>query len=263
MSDAFFVPQPELGRFLATPHTAGLWSPTAQHAGPPSALLARAIEHTPTTCTGPVAMARFTTEILGSVPVGEVTVRARVARPGRSVELVEAELTAAGRTAMLARAWRIRRGSAPSSDDSPTPEAPPPRPPSAAVYADPTWRTGYLGAVDWRYVAGSIEQRGPARVWARQRIPLVAAEETTPVQRLLTLADSGNGLSGTLDFTEWWFINTELTVHFTREPRGEWMYVDARTRVGDAGAGTAHTDLFDESGRVGTGAQALFFGRRT
>ena len=42
------------------------------------------------------------------MPIGEVTVGARIVRPGRSVELVEAQLEAAGRTAMLARAWRLR-----------------------------------------------------------------------------------------------------------------------------------------------------------
>jgi len=34
----------------------------------------------------------------GPVPVGELTLRSEVTRPGRSVELVEAVLTAGGRT---------------------------------------------------------------------------------------------------------------------------------------------------------------------
>ncbi|MGK5522497.1 hypothetical protein ACSNN9_24510 [Micromonospora sp. URMC 107] len=38
--EAFYEPA---GRFGSTPATAGPWDPAAQHAGPPSALLARAL----------------------------------------------------------------------------------------------------------------------------------------------------------------------------------------------------------------------------
>jgi len=45
MSDAFYLPDPDQpGRFLSTELTRGPWSPDAQHAGPPSALLGHVIE---------------------------------------------------------------------------------------------------------------------------------------------------------------------------------------------------------------------------
>ena len=42
MTDAFYVTDGD--DFVATAHTRGPWSPKHQHGGPPSALLARAIE---------------------------------------------------------------------------------------------------------------------------------------------------------------------------------------------------------------------------
>ena len=65
------------------PHTAGPWDPAAQHAGPPAALLGRALE----TCDPRegTLLSRITFEILGPVPVAEVAVSARVVgRGGRS-----------------------------------------------------------------------------------------------------------------------------------------------------------------------------------
>jgi Thioesterase-like superfamily len=85
----------------------------------------------------------------------------------------------------------------------------------------------------------------------------VDGEEPTGLQRLLTVADSGNGVSGRLDPREWLFINPELTVHLHREPGGEWIGLDANTVIGPAGVGTAFSVLHDCSGPVGRGAQAL------
>lgn len=263
VADGFFLPTAEPERFVATPHTAGPWGTGAQHGGPPSALLARAIERHPSSIAGPVQLARLTVEILGSVPVAEVTVRAAVVRPGRSVELIEAELHAGDRPVLRARAWRIRR----TALELPTgvttaPEPAPPRPAVASRLTDPVWQAGYLRAIEWRFVQGHFEQLGPALVWTRLRVPLVAGEQTSALQRVLVVADSGNGLSRLLDVADWWFINTELTVHLHRQPVGEWVCVRAGTTLDGHGVGLAETDLYDETGRVGRGAQALMVGPR-
>ena len=263
MADAFFVPTDDPERFLATPRTEGPWDAGLQHAGPPSALVARAVDRLPTTIPGAVQIARLTLEILGAIPVTELAVRATVARPGRSVELVEADLVADDRLVLRARAWRIRDAPSDLPDSAITrPAQPPGRPPQPTAFADPAWQAGYLRAVEWRFVEGHFERPGPATVWARQRVPLVAGEEPTGLQRLMVLADSGNGLSRTLEVADWWFINTELTVHLFRAPVGEWMCVQARTTLGSRGAGLAETVLFDDEGRVGRGAQALLVGPR-
>ncbi|HEX2126153.1 MAG TPA: acyl-CoA thioesterase domain-containing protein, partial [Thermoleophilaceae bacterium] len=77
-------------RLVPSELTRGPWDPAAQHAGPPSALLARALER----CEprDGLRIARITVEILGPVPLAPLTATARVVRPGRSVELLEASL---------------------------------------------------------------------------------------------------------------------------------------------------------------------------
>jgi hypothetical protein len=241
-------------RFASTVHTTGPWSPSTQHLGPPSALLVRAMERLPS--PAPMLLARVTVEILGPVPVAELTVSAAVDRPGRSVELLAAELSAGGRVVARARAWRIVRSdtSAVAADV----DAPLPPPSAGTVMTRPEgWGAGYLDVMEWRALSGGLGEPGPATVWARQGVPLVGDEEPSGLQRLLVVADSGNGVSNRLDPRTWLFINAELTVHVHREPAGEWIALDAATVIGPDGVGTAVSVLHDGTGPVGRGAQAL------
>ena len=260
--EAFFLPL-DGGGFRATEHTRGPWDPDFQHAGPPAALLTRALEREPASWSFNVA--RITVDILGPVPVTDLAVRSRVLRPGRSVELVEAELEAAGRTAMRAQAWRVR---ATDAELPPLPAVhdegldPVPQLPDAEVQLPPGWTGGYLNAMEWRQAAGDWGAQGPATMWGRMRVPLVAGEGPTGLQRLMTVADSGNGVSNVLPVGEWFFINTELTVHLQAVPTGEWICLDARTQLDRRGFGLAASRLFDRERLVARGAQALYVGPR-
>jgi hypothetical protein len=257
VADSFYVPRGE-DRWLATVHTTGPWDERAQHGGPPSALLGRAIGR----CEprGDMVVARFTTEILSAIPVGEVEVRARVARPGRSVQLLEAALAAGGREVAWARAWRVLRTEAP--DAGPPRAAPPGLPGEGPAIPPGGWVDGYLSAIEWRNVRGRFGVPGPATVWARMRYPLVAGEDPAPLERVLVVADSGNGASGELDLRRWHFINPELTVHLHREAAGEWICLDAATHISTGGAGLATSILWDRHGPVGVGAQTLLIAPR-
>jgi hypothetical protein len=79
---------------------------------------------------------------------------------------------------------------------------------------------------------------------------------------VLAAADFGNGISSVLDWSEHVFINPDLTVHLEREPEGEWIALDARTRIAPDGTGVAESVLSDERGRVGRAVQALLVDRR-
>lgn len=255
MADAFYRPLSP-GRYEATEHTAGPWDPRHQHGGPPAALLARAIE-----ATRPRAghrIARIALDILGPLPLGEIEVAAHLIRPGRSVELLTAELTSRGRPVMRATAWRVLVA---------PPEVPPSVPTAAATSLPteggeldlpPQWRSGYLKAIEWRVVEGNLLQPGPSAAWTRMRMPLVAGDAVSAVQRTLVVADSGSGLGNVLDIGSWLFINPDLTVHFTRQPRGEWIRLDAVTTVAPGGTGLARSTLADADGVVAYGAQTLF-----
>ncbi|MGH3449627.1 MAG: thioesterase family protein [Haloechinothrix sp.] len=252
-TSAFYRPLGD-GVFASTAHTAGPWTPDAQHLGPPSALLVRALEQI--SADRPSALARVTIDILGPVPLTELTVRASMVRPGRSVELLAAELTAGGRVVATAAAWRMARSdSAEVVGGQPDPL--PPVDGLGELVRPEGWSPGYIDAMEWRAVVGGLDTPGPATAWMRQRVALVDGERPSALQRLFTVADSGNGLSNRLRPDRWWFINTDLTVHVQREPVGDWIGVDANTIIGPNGIGTAVTSLHDQTGQVAIGAQAL------
>jgi Thioesterase-like superfamily len=256
MSDAFFVALGG-GRYRATERTSGPWDPRHQHAGPPSALLMGAFEQTAP--RPELALARMTVEILGPVPIAELEVETVVERPGRSVELLAGELRADGRAVLRARAWRVL-GSPVGSEPGPPPlDLPDADEPPPGVLGS---RQGYAHAIEWRWAVGGWEARGPATVWTRMRIPVVEGLEPSPRQRVMVVADSGNGASNILDWGKYLFINTELTVHFVREPVGEWVCLDAETQIAEGGAGLARSVLSDRTGPVARGAQALLVAPR-
>ncbi len=84
----------------------------------------------------------------------------------------------------------------------------------------------------------------------------------TGVARVLVAADCGNGVSATLDFRRYLFINPDLSVHLHRHPVGEWVCLDAETAVEPTGCGLAVSTLSDEHGPIGRGLQSLFVAAR-
>lgn len=255
--EAFFVPDGD--RYRGTAHTAGPWDPRSNmHFGPPAALLGRAIEATDGGETKRVTRATF--EILRPVPIGAVAVRTRVVRSGRRVDLVDAVLTDGdGVELALARAWRMRMADLGELPGSAAP-APPPGP-DAGVRRDffaVDAEVHYGTSVEARFVEGGFTEPGPAVVWMRMRVPLVAGEEPSPLSRVLVAADSGNGVSAVADPVQLLFVNTDLTVSLTRRPVGEWIGLDASTLLDAGGSGVATSRLSDTNGGIGTALQTLF-----
>lgn len=257
MTDAYYLPAGE-GRYRPTEATSP-WDEGSQHGGPPAALLATAIEQA--TGAPGLRLARLTSEMLGPIPRRELTVTAQTVRPGRRVAMTDAVMAVDGRPVVLARAWHIATGATPPAPAGkegrppavePIPEE---QPPAYFPGMGPGW--GYGQATEWRYTQGGFSTLGPARVWTRVRIPLIAGEELTGYQRALIVADAANGLSSELPFTEWSFIPPSVTVHFQRHPVGEWVHLTARTRMGSDGVGLTTGMLGDQDGTVGTVEQPL------
>lgn len=256
MSAAFFEPLDRPGRFLGTEHTFGPWDPRHMHAGPPSALLAHVAAGSPG-LPGAARLGRITVEVLGPVPVGPVEVTCQTIRPGDRVALVSAEMTAAGRSVMLARLWFVR--TAAGVPVPPTPVEPAPASPGAVAAAGTIPFTGgYMEAMQWRWVSGGFARPGGSTVWAGPRLPLVAGSPLTPTEALLTLADSANGVSAVADPRELLFVNTELTVHLRRAPVGELFWLRAESQLDPNGSGLASGVVGDASGDFGRTEQLLF-----
>jgi hypothetical protein len=252
--EAFYTADGE--RLVPSELTRGPWDPDAQHAGPPAALLGRAVERCEPRPDAQVG--RITFEILGPVPLAPLSASARVVRPGRSVELLEASLSGPDGEVMRASAWRLRTG--PVELDPEPPSDPPPPGPDAGRGRDffpVREQLGYHTAMEISFVKGGFLEPGPAMVWMRSRVPLVAGEQASPLQRLLIAADAGNGVSAALDWRRYLFINTDLSVHLKRLPEGDWVGLDAVTYPEPNGVGLADTVLWDERGRLGRAAQTL------
>lgn len=264
MSDAFYLPDPDDPKlFISTELTRGPWSPDAQHAGPPSALLGHVIER----CEPREGfqVGRVAVEILGPVPLQPLIAEARVTRPGRSVELVEATLSTERGPVMKANAWRFKLaepelplpeefhpvGARPGPDHAP---APTPFPAAQEI--------GFHTAIEYRFVTGAFGEPGPAICWIRLKYPIVAGTTPSPLERTLAAADSGNGVSAVLDWNRYLFINTDLTVTLHRQPVGEWVCLDAVTYPQPHGIGLAESALFDEKGPLGRSTQTLYLGVR-
>jgi acyl-coenzyme A thioesterase PaaI-like protein len=259
---ALFVPVDE--GWLPTDRSRGPWDPNALHGGPVAALLAREVEGTD--APGPMHPARLTVELLRPVPLQPLAVQAEVTRPGRKVQLVQATITvagdgpAAGSEVARAVAVRLRRDPTVQPPVEGTGAAPLPSPErgQAPVF----WRDGeplgfHNSSVEHRILSGGFDVPGPTTDWIRLTVPVVPGEVPTPLQRTMAVADFGNGISGVVDVERFTFINPDLTVALHRLPQGEWIGLDAVTRVGDDGIAVAESMLHDERGPIGRALQTL------
>jgi hypothetical protein len=242
--------------------TRGPWDPAAQHGGAPAALLAHLFEE----IDGEgFRVARMTFELLRPVPIAPLRASAQIVRPGRRVQLLEAELRHEDEPVVRARALRIRVEDAATPSVPPDAGAAPPGPehgePSVPSFGVTRPWFGEDG-VEIRFVAGALEEPGPAVAWYRLRVPAVAGQPITPLQRAACAADFGNGASAALDWTRYVFINPDLTLYLAREPVGDWVCLDASTAVEPDGIGLAVSVVRDERGQIGRAAQALYVAER-
>lgn len=201
-------------------------------------------------------------DILGPIPVAPLSIDVEVVRAGRSMQLLQASATADGTPVAIARSWRIVR----TPDDFPRlagrrtdDVGDVPEPAGSGHLQMPGAHTdGYLRSVEWRIVEGGVGQGGVTVAWGRPLIPLVAGEEISPWQRTLVLADSGGGITLTLDPRKHAYINCDLHVALDRDPEGEWIRMSSKALASPGHGGTVHTALADARGELGTGLQTMF-----
>lgn len=249
--------------YRATAYTRGPWDPGFQHAGPPSALLAREALRASALADG--QFSRLTFDILRPVPIDVVTPTARVLRPGRRVEQLEATLEARGETVMRLTAWRMRREEVPLPERLRAIDPAPAHPDELDGFEMPFFgdEIGYGDALEWRLISGVIDGPGPAAVWTRMRVALVAGEPIAPLEHLLVMSDAASGVSATLDWSTHTFLNVDYGLHLERVPEGEWMAMDAVTRPGPEGMGQCGAVLSDTRGRLGVSTQSLLVASRS
>jgi len=242
--------------FIPTPECIGPWDATAQHGGPPAALLAGAAERFGEDANR-FQVARVTVELLRPVGFIPLSVRVSPLRMGRQAQWLEAELHGEGR--LVARATVLRLALAELNLPQRTrPAPPPPGPEGCPDFVFPFFETdrAYHTAVELR-IAEGIWGEGPCTAWMRPRVPLVEGESTSGLETLMILADASNGVAPALPTEGFAFINPDLTVHLQRPFEGEWLGLSARSLAEPIGTGLVQSQLFDSRGEVGRCLQSL------
>ncbi len=247
------------GAFLAGPLTRGPWHPDHQHAGPPSALICRAVEREAAD-DGFTHLGRLTVNLLRPAPIGECRIEVSQDYLGRNAGHYSGRLIARDKDIARFTALMQREDALPVPEGTPghpPPHAPKPWPESAPVkmgFAGHEF--GYADLVENRLAEG-LAFKGPSAVWFRLVHPLVGGEEPSPYQRVAVAADSGNGISASLDFAAYVFVNCDLTINLFRRPVGAWICLEARSLFGGNGCGLAELALYDEEGVIGQATQSL------
>jgi hypothetical protein len=242
-------------RFIPSASARGPWSARHQHGGPPAALLARAFARR---AGAGVQIARLTFDFLRPVPLSPLTLATRIVRAGAKVQRLAGSLLADDGAAVIEASCLVMRV-APDSVAVP-PDAPaPPAPPAASAPFELPFMSGdegYHRAMEWRLARGTWG-RGPTAVWLRPRVALVAGETPTPLECLVTAADSASGVAVVVDPDVATFVNGDLTIALHRGPVGEWTCLDAATTGERHGIGLTRARLGDTDGLVGRSLQTL------
>lgn len=79
----------------------------------------------------------------------------------------------------------------------------------------------------------------------------------TPWQRVLTVGDSGSGISACAPPALHPAINCDFTVVLHRDPVGEWIGMDSRTLATPGEGAMTQTSVFDAAGAAGLATQTL------
>ena len=247
-------------RFVPSASARGPWSPRHQHGGPPAALLARAFARE----AGPDRqVARLTFDFLRPVPLAPLTVATRVLRAGgKALRMAGSVLAEDGVAVIEATCLALKVAAHRVTVPVETPPAPPP-PAASAPFELPfmSGEQGYHRAVEWRVARGTWG-RGPVAAWLRLRVPLVAESATSPLESLVTVADSASGLAVVIDPARATFVNGDLTVALHRMPAGEWTCLDSATVGERHGIGLTRARLWDAAGPVGRSLQTLLLEAR-
>lgn len=240
------------GCYQPTLHAQGAWSAKEQHMGPVSGLLAHALEeHEP---RPDLQLCRITYEILGMIAAEPTTVEVRTTRPGRTIELLEATASVAGRTVVRATAWRLSRQDT-SAVAGGLPEAMPGPDGLPAWEGTAVWSGGYIRSLDARQAPGAGP--GRARTWLRTEKSVIEGVESSPLARFVTLIDTANGVATRVRPGEWLFPNTDLAIHLFRTPEPGWTGLDTTVAFGESGVGLTSSVLHDLRGPVGRAEQIL------
>jgi hypothetical protein len=257
------------GRLVPTELTQGPWNPEHQHGGAVCAALAWAAEQEPAPV--PMRAVRIAFDLMHPAPMQPLRPRVALARSGRRVQLLDVALLEGERAVARASVLRMRVEPGHGLDAT---ERGPTGAPLAIRPEDiepmrvprrfgPEFRIpGFIRAMDLRRHQPEPRNGVPAVSWTRLRCRVVEGRDPSPFLRLAASSDFVSGTANGLDFSRYVSINPDVNVLLARVPEGEWIGMEAVTRIADDGIGHSRGTLHDLRGPVGEAGSSLYVAPR-
>lgn len=240
--------------FVSTEHAQGAWQEDELHMAPVSGLVAAELEaYRP---RKDFITTRISFDILGKLHAGEVKVVTETVRPGRTIELIQSTVYAQGRAVLVGRTWKVIASD--TSRVAKIVEDPLPPVEEADLWEGMAqrWPGGFIRSIRAKQCADHAPGHG--RAWLTTDLELIEGEPTSSFTKLIGLVDVANGLAPVAEPFEdnVFFANVDLTIHFLREPVGEWLGFATTANIGQTGGGITSAVLYDEAGLLGRSEQS-------
>lgn len=255
MTDCFFTTKDNLW-FQPTSHTRGPWHEDHCHAGPPTALLARAVEQ----LNPGQKLVRITVNLIRPIPHAGFRVTSEISRQGRIVTTSTASLTdkdnklCASAVALQMTPQNNQLLPSHSVNYGKHSEAKSGNFPIRKTLHNKPAFNGH--GVNVKYPDGHGPEPGPTIAWMKT-VALLENETPSPFQRICPLADCGNAFGRNAEPWDVNFMNPDLTILLHRDPVGDWLGTNAAGFWEESGIGMADAQLFDETGAIGRALQTL------
>ncbi|WP_446222692.1 acyl-CoA thioesterase domain-containing protein [Nocardia sp. IBHARD005] len=235
------------GVFTPTQYSLSLWSPSTLSGPPVCGLMAREVEAG--YCSDGFAPARLTVDLHRPVPAVPLTVASELVRDGNRVRAVAIVARADGEIVARGSALLLKRSTQPPGEvwrpdrDRPVP------PPNVLATIDEVMHLFGSDGRGWSANMTEHQNDTRKRKWVRN-IPVVAGERSSP---FCYAAMTGEQTSLV---TNWGtegigFINTDVSITFSRMPVGHDMGLEAESHLSDDGIAAGAAVLYDEQGAFG------------
>lgn len=246
-----------IAHYQPTLHAQGAWNDHEQHMAPATGILTHELlQYSP---NPNLRLARLSLDILGLIPLEPFTISTRTIRPGKTIELVEAVMSCAGRDCIIARAWRLLTQDTNEIADFE----------DLTASSDPNklprweevkgWPGGFIASI--QAAADPDRRPGKGLVWLTTDLDMVEGELTSDLVHFMGLVDTANGVVPrkglNLAELQWAFPNTDLQIHMHRLPQGKWLGIEAVQQYGADGIGLTSAILHDLHGPFGRSEQIL------
>lgn len=244
----------KVSHYRSTLHAQGAWNEHEQHMAPATGIMSYELEHFNPRID--MRIGRISLDIFGLIAFGEFSISTRVIRAGKTIELLESEMQAQGKTCIVARAWRMLMQN--TQAVAATEDQPISQPEHLPVWTGMSrWPGGFIQSIQAR--ADLAQHRaGKGIVWLHNGLDLVEGQHNSDFTRLMGMVDVANGVAPRQEgIFDWAFPNLDLQIHMHRLPKGQWLGLEAIQQYGADGIGLTSAILHDVDGPFGRSEQIL------